>query len=260
MKNSYSTKKLFCKTKSELIRTLRTPLPLDIVTFRFDTSAVRLCDDETENYFQDINLVIPKHFENICYLSSSFPIEFIRLPKKLRVFYHTITIACLTQFELTKYLEYITMEITPRCQTIRVKKIPKFAKIVFCDNCHDIDFLPKHVIKLKCLSVSEKLLLPKKIVYLDTIRFKSSIYLKQLKHLCIRSTQSYIDVRAFACVPEHLERLETRCKYVNAVIDNANYKISKLVVNGSSRTKIINLPNNLIFYTTTPYEVIYMTN
>lgn len=261
MKNSQqenSIKKLCCKTESELINALRISPHLDCTIFDFNTSNVRLIDYEPVVDFQDGDLVIPKHFKNISYLSSCFLIEYVLLPKKLRVLYHELTVACLTQFEMGKYLEHITIKFDYWGHRMsHAKKISKTAKNVSYIGRIVANFIPKGVTKLKCALLLDKLFLPKKLTYLETYDFNKIFSLpKQLKHLILCKTSAHVHLCTNAIITECLETLVLNGKNANTTIDLAICEINKLIVH-STFPKIINLPNNLINIIKTPDMVIY---
>lgn len=252
-----SIKKLCCKTGGKLINELKTSPHLDCTILDFNTSNVRLCDYEPVVDFQDTDLVIPKHFENISYLSSYFPIECVLLPKKLRVLCQELTNACTTQFEMSKYIKHITIKYGYMHLIFDATKICKTAKTVSYDSQIVAGFIPKCVTKLKYSLSSDDLFLPKKLTYLDTCNFNKKFSLpKHLKHLILRQNSKYVHPCTNAIITERLEILELNSKNANMTINLAICEINKLIIH-STFPKIINLPNNLINVTKTPNMVIY---
>lgn len=246
-------KKIRFLREFELLQTLRDSPCVQYVELEYVNSlTLRPCN----NHNLIKRLVIPKHFEKICF-TLNCSVKYAVLPKKLLFFNYRIYVYS-TRFKFSKYLVYINFENQDRVQMVSVcetfGQISKCTKSLSIHNAICPDCMSKRLTTLSCVSITQKLLFPKKLVYLTIyIPNKIPVLPKHLKYL--NMWESYISKKSEKTsvhIPEYLETLELKCMHLdaNSVIDGLNHNLNELIwetKTASSHTKLINLPNNLLY-------------
>lgn len=249
MENAHFQKTLYCKTEKQLFYTLKYLRCTNYMKLKY----VRKFALETTNFVdcQYTILVIPKHFEDIYFLLPFVDIRFKHqlLPKKLRVFHYKIKSVGL-QFVISKYLEHIMLSELYSSMRTHIKNVPKYTKSLKLDNVCCPIHVSKQLLSLKCGFIALKLVLPKKLVYLEIFTPKQIVFPKHLKSLHMYHIfYGMHDENIQMYMPENLKIFKIESINANKIIDNANCNLESLICAGLCPT-IINLPSNLLRHTT----------
>lgn len=250
MENIPCQKILYCKTVSELLHILEISCCSNYVKLECSKKFKIHPTMDFINYPR-VNLVIPKHFENFCFLLECASNIYSLMPKNLRViqYIYNPSHAHGQQFKISKYLEHIIVDNQfSNAQTI--EKIPKCTKVLKLNSSNCPEHLSKQLLSLKCCYMASKSILPKKLVRLDILIPKEPCLLpKNLKFLNVHHAfYGIYDKNLKMNVPENLKILVIQDINANKIIDSANCKLKLLICVGLC-PKIVNLPSNLVNYT-----------